>query len=68
MAFLPNLAAEMDRYSITEEDIAEAASCDVEEVKSWFKGDHEPTFAQANAIRDLYFPMLDFVYLFERGG
>ena len=65
MSFLPNLEAEMLRCSIEEEDIAQAASCSVETVQTWFSGESEPSFGQAKAIRDKKFPAMNIEYLFQ---
>ena len=65
MTFFPNLAAEMARYSITKREVADAASCSIEEVRAWFKGESEPTFAQAKSTRDKLFPWIEIGYLFE---
>lgn len=68
MSTLPNLAAEMARYSISEEEIAKAALCTVEEVEDWLRGEGEPTFYQAKCISRKLFPYMDVEFLFQEDG
>lgn len=64
MAF-PNLQAEMSRYEVDEEAIASAAQRSVKTIQNWFKGKGEPSYTQAQAIRDECFPSMPIEYLFS---
>lgn len=64
MAF-PNLQAEMSRYGVDEEAVAGAAKRSVKTIQNWFKGKGEPSYTQAQAIRDQCFPSMEIEYLFS---
>ena len=62
---LPNLAAEMTRHEVSDDDIAAVSNRTVKTVQNWFKGIGEPSYSQAKAIRDKCFPGMDIEYLFD---
>lgn len=65
MDYLPNLKAEMERYSVDEAAVASAASRTKKTVQNWFKGIGEPSYLQAKRIKDELFPDFEIEYLFS---
>lgn len=61
----PNLRAEMSRFKIDEEAIAGLMECDPKTVGNWVDGKTEPSYSQALAIRDEFFPGMSIEYLFS---
>jgi transcriptional regulator with XRE-family HTH domain len=65
VAALPNLAAEMRRAGITQEQLAERIGRRTSTISSWMTGKTQPTVEDAFAIKDTCFPESSVDYLFS---
>lgn len=64
MAF-PNLSAEMARYGVSVESLAETAGVSTKTVYNWLNGTSDICFGKCKAIRNGLFPWASTDYLFD---
>ena len=62
----PNLRAEMTRFGVRQEDIANAVSKSVATIRNWMYGNGEFSVGDAFVVRDKFFPGCSIEYLFKR--
>jgi plasmid maintenance system antidote protein VapI len=65
MTGYPNLSAEMRRYGVKQEEIANGIGRTPETVSRWLTGKNPLTVEDAFKIREQFFPSMSIDYLFS---